>query len=256
MPTAMARASDGAMWLADPVCDRLVRVSPTGAWSSITLRHTATRALAADANGGMWFAAFDGLGHADAAGHVRRLALPDDAIGASAVTVTPDGTAWFALGDCRLGRMTAAGPLTRVPVSIPATEVAADPAGGLWIASPARLQHVVAGAPAASCDDTGPTVRILTRTRVKLSALRAHGLRVAVGERAAVRLAAFYAAGSPQVFKVARRGTVRYRVASAELRRLARALAAGKRVSIDVFVTAADDEGNLSAAQRSLRVTR
>src|SRR3954451_4006724 len=169
MPTTMAHASDGAVWVADPVCDRLVRISPAGAWSSIALPRVSPDALAADASGGMWFAGHESVGHVDASGHVRRVPL---AGGASGVTVTPDGSAWFALGSCRLGRITAGGPLTSVPVSIPATQVASDPSGGLWPASRARLRHVAAGAPASGCDDRPPAIRVSTRKRVPLSVLR------------------------------------------------------------------------------------
>src|SRR4051794_25460278 len=91
-PVAMTQATDGTMWLADPICDRLVRISRAGAWSAVALRDAATDALAPDASGGVWFAGHNAVGHVDAAGQVRKFSLGRrQALG---VAVTPDGNAW------------------------------------------------------------------------------------------------------------------------------------------------------------------
>ena len=66
----MARASDGAVWIADSGCSRLIRIAPDGTPAVFALRDDeAPFVLAADAAGGVWFAQVGTpvrLGHADA----------------------------------------------------------------------------------------------------------------------------------------------------------------------------------------------
>ena len=174
----MTQASDGTMWLADPICDRLVRISRAGAWSAIALRDAATDALAPDASGGVWFAGHNAVGHVDASGQVQRFPLGKrEALG---VAVTPDGNAWFALGTCRLGHVAPGGTLTYEPVPLPVTSIAGGPGGQLWLASPNRLDL---GIQPGTCDDTPPKVTVTPAKKVTLAALRAHGITLKAASR-------------------------------------------------------------------------
>jgi len=262
--TAITRAADGAMWLADPPCERLLRVTPGGAWTTIALRDEPTELLAPDLTGGVWFAAHEEVGHVDSAGKVSRFALPDGD-DATDVAVAPDGSAAFALGRCVLARAaTPGGPLTFTRIPVPARHVAFDPVGGLWLTSGARLVHIAPTEPAGACDETPPTVRVTPRERVSVGALRRSGLRIAVREPAAISALAFYR-GPGEQFDVgdvldtnvegARGGTVRYRVPRAILRRFARAAAARRGVEVGLLLSVTDREGNTNEVQLDLRVS-
>ena len=52
---SMRRAADGAMWIADTGCERLLRMTAAGT-TEIAIRDGDPGAIAADASGGMWFA--------------------------------------------------------------------------------------------------------------------------------------------------------------------------------------------------------
>jgi hypothetical protein len=150
---------DGAMWIVDQGCERLLRVTTTG--TSAVARGQHVEAIAPDADGGMWFVAVPPsheVGHVDAAGTVKRFEIEDAP--ATDVAVAPDGSAWFALDTCRLARVTLAGDVTMTPAPIPARRLGFDPAGGLWLASHTRLVHVAPGEPAGPCDDRAATLRI------------------------------------------------------------------------------------------------
>ena len=125
--THMARASDGAMWLADQGCVRLLRVTATGT-TTVPLQEGPDD-LAADASGGVWVSG--GLGsdqvrHVDAAGNVTSVTLPDDVFYARDIAVAPDGSAWLAFATCRLVRVTPAGEASTAPAPIPAAELGFD----------------------------------------------------------------------------------------------------------------------------------
>jgi streptogramin lyase len=261
----MVRAADGAMWVADVGCGRLIRIVPGGAPVTFSLGAEESPArLAADAAGGVFFAEITDpiVGHADAAGRITRVTVPGQR-NPTDVAVAPDGTAWFALGRCALGRLSpGAGALALVPAPIPARRLAFDPAGGLWLASATRLVHTTTAALGGSCDDTAPRLRLRPRLgrRISLAALR-RGIRIEVGERAAVDALAFYrerSGGDTRVghnlLRVGRSAV--YRVPRAQLRRFQRALRAGRRPELTFFATAADSDGNVASAQGSPRITR
>ena len=104
----MKAAADGAGWIVDNACNRLIRVAPDGTPSVVALTiDDRPRALAADATGGIWFAQYNlpsGVGHVDAAGTVRRFPVPMRRGVVTGIAATPDGGAYLAFGRCVLGR--------------------------------------------------------------------------------------------------------------------------------------------------------
>jgi streptogramin lyase len=258
---ATERATDGAMWIIDHGCERLLRVTAT-ATSVVAL---GVDVIAPDAAGGVWFAASfpsQEVGHVDTAGTVRRFELPDSML-ARDVAAAPDGSAWFALGECVLARVSPAGEVTTVPAPLPAEEVGFDPAGGLWLASTTRLVHLAPGEPPGPCDSTAPFVRITGESsgRVSLKALR-RGLRISVREPAVIEVAGYAYAndeeanplrGTHDVERVlAHAGSFRYRLPAAVLRKLA----AGRSPMLELVISARDAEGVESGTQSRLRITR
>jgi streptogramin lyase len=252
----MVRAADGAMWIADSGCERLVRVSPAGTTTvSMPVELGDPYALAPDANGGVWTTGeFARVAHADAAGHLETYELPDH-LSPTEVAVALDGSAWFATGECRLARVTLAGDVTHAPAPIPARRLGFDPAGGMWLASAARLVHVAAGEGFGPCDDEPPAVRVSPGAHgsVSLRALRrAGGFRITADGPAIVRVYAGYSLGTRKdsdfklvdaLEKIVHRGSVRYRLSAAVLRRLAHALDRGRSPTVILNVDAADAEG-------------
>ena len=261
--TSMERASDGAMWLVDAGCSRLVRVAATQT-TQFKLELPDPMGAAADAAGGMWFAG-ERPGHVDAAGRVRRFDL--DTGGATDVAVASDGGAWFATGSCTLARVTPDGELTTAPTPIPARQIAFDPAGGMWLASATRLVHVAPGEAFGTCDDSAPEARVNRgRDRIGLRELR-RGVRVAVREPALVTPILFFSDDEDDtdfgtavprsiVVDEPRGGALRVRIAPARVRRFARMLAAGRQPVLGVALRLDDREGNSTLQQFALRVRR
>jgi streptogramin lyase len=267
--TDMARASDGAMWLSDEGCERLIRVSPAGT-TTITLQEDPDQ-LAADASGGMWVSG--GLGsatvrHADATGNLTSADLPDDLFSARDIAVAPDGSAWLAFAECRLVRVSPAGGVTTAPAPVPAAELGFDPAGGMWLASAARLVHVAPGEGFGRCDDRPPAVRLgpgRDGGTVSLKRLRRRGgLTVKLREPvAATAFAVYYddegatadiGDTTARIFRGPRGGTIRYRVPAKRLRRFARDLAAGRKPFLSFAAFAQDVEGNPGFDSLAVRI--
>jgi streptogramin lyase len=256
--TEMQRASDGAVWIADIGCGRVIRVAPDGSRRVFSLGiEESPDALAADGAGGMWFSERSDqiVGHVAADGTVTRATVPDERGSATDVAAAPDGSAWFAFDRCFLGRLAPDGALTFVPAPIPARRLAFDPAGGLWLASAARLVH---NASAGACDEKPPSVRV---SRIgSLAALR-RGIKVTVREPSYITASAFYNYGPDTVTELGRdlnkvlpRGaTVTYRPPARVLRRFERALARGVRPEISFYVFATDREGNTAVVNRGGR---
>ena len=148
--------------------------------------------------------------------------------------------------------------------------LAFDPAGGLWLASEARLVHAPVDALGGSrCDDSAPSARIglagrALRDRVSLAALRrSGGLRVSVREPAVISVGALLQTGGEivgsvdpkeRVIRSARGGAARVRF-SGRLRDIAEAVAAGRRATISIVFGATDSEGNSDLDVIRLRVT-
>ena len=112
------------------------------------------------------------------------------------------------------------------------------------------MVHAPLDALTGSCDDRPPTVEVAPGRdgRVSLRALRStRALTFAVGEPASV--SAFVGFGSEglvvsKTIRAAQGGTVRIPVTAARLRRLERALAAGRSLHITVSVRVTDAEAN------------
>jgi hypothetical protein len=268
----MARASDGAMWLADQDCRRLIRVAPTG--TTTVALGAEPEHLAADPAGGVWVAndcGDDGhVEHVDAAGHVRTFDLDDDTLATDDVAVAPDGTAWFATEHCRFLRISPTGEMSTAPSPVPTRELGFDPAGGLWIVSRARLAHLAPGEPVGTCDDRAPSVHIgpvRDGGHISLRGLRRlGGFTITVHEPAEIDALALYRDrlsrfGTPgedvqRTIRAPRGGKVRYRVPAKQVRRYARALEAGHKPTLVVSAIANDAELNSDVDTIEIRVTR
>ena len=258
----MARAADGAMWLTDRACGRLIRLAPDTSALQVVLRlDEIPNRLAADAAGGAWFTdeAQPAIRHVDAAGTVTRFAYDLRRGLATDVAVGPDGAAWFAVGSCVLGRV-AAGAVTFVPAPVPAHALGFDPAGGLWLASRARVvRTTTAELDGAGCDATPPRVRIRPALggSIRLAELR-KGLKVELAEAARVSLTARYGQRAPrrleQTFSSAR--TFTYRIPKLWLSRIESLVSARQRPRLTLFVDAVDSEGNVVTVGDEFRVRR
>lgn len=258
----VARASDGAVWIAELVCERLIRVAPDGTAKTVADGFTG-RSIVGDLAGGMWFVGdvTGYAGHIDATGTKTYPGSGDES--ARDVAVAPDGAAWFALGRCALARVTASGAEIR-PAPVPTSELAFDPAGGLWLSSRRHLVHTTVDALSADgCDGTPPKVTAVTPRAISLAALRRDGLRVRVSEPAELQLDAIYDfGGAEQLFAAGKRiveragATVVYRPTTRRLRRIARELAAGHRMRVSLGIVSSDAEGNNGADLLPWRVTR
>jgi streptogramin lyase len=264
----MAAATDGAMWLGDPECARLIRVDQTGA-RSIDIGLEPHR-LAADRAGGAWVSGDvePSVAHVDAAGAVTLFDVPDSVGFTDDVAVAPDGSAWFASPRCRLLRVTPEGRISSSTSPIPANELGFDPAGGLWLKSRGRLAHLAPGERGGACDRRAPSVRISPRgSTISLRRLRRlGGFTITVREPADIYGLPVYFDGvhrygrvGPSLDRIVRapRGErLRYRVSARRLRGLARQLAAGRKPSLRLDVVARDIEGNSDVATVQMRIRR
>jgi streptogramin lyase len=262
--TGLERAADGAMWILDLGCDRLIRVTATDTSVPVAGQHVGV--IAADAGGGIWFAPTDGsvvAGHVDAGGTISRIRLGE--AGTTEVAVAPDGSAWFASGSCTLTRASPAGGVTTVPAPIPAWRLGFDAAGGMWLASRTRLVHVAPGEPSGPCDDRPPSVRVTpARGKIGLSSLR-RGVRISIAEPATVEVSGYpfgdpdedALRGAPVIKRVmTRAGSLRYRLPARVVRQIARRLASGHRPGLALYIAVSDAEGVQNVVQLTLRAKR
>jgi streptogramin lyase len=264
----MTRASDGAAWIADSGCSRLIRLAPDGVPAIFALRDDeAPYVLSPDTAGGVWFAQVGTpvrIGHADVNGTITRL-RPSSKHGAvTDVAVGPDGSAWFAFGACALGRIAPGGTFAFTPTPIPGRQLAFDPAGGLWLASGARLVHTtVPELERGSCDDRPPKARLrpALRGKVSLAQLR-RGVKIDVREPAMIAATPFYGSDDDghslvKIVRASHGGTVTFHVPSVRVRAYERDLAAGRKPELSLYVEATDREGNVGfSGGGGLRVTR
>jgi hypothetical protein len=213
-------------------------------------------ALAADGAGGVWFAQVGTparVGHIDAGGTIMR-ARPSSRHGAvTDVAVGPDGTAWFAFASCALGRIPPGGTLTFTGAPIPAQRLAFDPAGGLWLASAARLVHTAtADLRRGTCDDKPPVAGLRPALSISLAQLR-RGVKIDVREPVTVKATPFYGSGDDgqalvKIVRAAHGGTVSFHVPAARIRGYERELAAGRKPEFSFYVEVTDREGNVGTA--------
>jgi streptogramin lyase len=229
----IARASDGAMWIADDGCHRLVRVAPDGTASVLALDAEPAE-LTPDATGGMWFlAGRDSVGHSGGARHAIE--------NAKDLAVTSDGTVWVADGTCELKRV----GRTPVAAPVPVQHLGTGPSG-LWLAGLTRVFEGLDGGP---CDDDPPRATIRRPKRLTLAALKRGELRVRVREPVALELyiddAEF---GFGKILRAP--GTWRFKPSRAVLRHLE-----GKR-SFYFILRVTDADGNAGETDGYMRLTR
>jgi streptogramin lyase len=259
-PRAMQRASDGAVWVADAICSRLIRIAPDATSQTFTLPgEAAPFALAADNAGGMWFAQVGfpaWLGHIDASGAITRLRVSSPHGAITDIAVNPvTGTPYLAFGDCALGRVSPGpGAVVFVPAPIPVRHLAFAADGSAWLASATRLVKQASGTGPATCDDTPPKVHLSPAFRhsVTLAQLR-HGLRITVREPSTVTVTPFYGSGDDgaatlKLLRSAHGGTVIFRVPAARIKRYQRDLKAGRKPEFSLYVEVADRDGNVAPA--------
>src|SRR5690606_11191833 len=135
-PLAVVAATDDALWLSDG-CGRLLRNGPL-----VTQFARPAYGLAADPAGGVWLRLLGDrvvrtLAHAHADGTVDFITPRVRDISDHAVA--PDGSVWLALGTCTLARVTSDGVLSTTPAPLPATQLAFDGTGELWLSNRLRL---------------------------------------------------------------------------------------------------------------------
>jgi virginiamycin B lyase len=267
---SIARATDGAMWLGDLGCRRLVRIASDGTTvTSLDRAYPAIPdALSPAPQGAMWFLAsnVDLVGRVTSTGQLATFGAldpPNDGIATG-----PDGTAWYS-GDleCGLTHLATDGAQRHVNGPVVPKKVAFGPDGTLWMVSARRVVHMTVQSLDqfhGSCDRTGPIVTShpdLTRS-VSLQSLR-RGLSVHVSEAANVSFETFFSVDGdlrklPRVssrLKFVRqpRRTVHFQFPAPTLNRIHRFLAQGLRVTMEVaHVTATDYEGNPGEAPRAL----
>jgi streptogramin lyase len=136
VPVALSAARDGSVWFAgwDGGQNTIGRVAPDGTVSVRPIDENVNQSssIAADDDGGVWFATFDRLGHLDAGGTITT-SLPYP--GASGLVLGPDGNAWSTdrfRGAVR--RVTAEGAVTSfaVPGATSTGGITVGPDGDLW----------------------------------------------------------------------------------------------------------------------------
>jgi virginiamycin B lyase len=258
---AVATGPDAAVWAMPLQADRLVRVTAAGVVSSSpsglpdcrpNRPHDDTPivdALVRAADGVIWVVD-------SGCGRLIRLApggprvVRIDGLDSRVVAADVSGGLWFgALGPEYIGHVDAAG--------------AYDAQGTLWLAARTRIAQLAAGESAATCDVSGPTVRVRSPRRMSVATLRRDGIRYRVGTRAFVVTEGFYHRErreqerfrrGPQQHRVMAAGTHTYRVPVPQLRRFARQLAAGRRPLIDFVVRATDVDGNAKSVIHTIHV--
>lgn len=261
-PSALALASDGAVWFYEHGCG-FVRIPPGGAPAVVANPEHAAIKLVPDHQGGVWFShhVAPGGGHVDAGGRVTMLKRASGRFGTWDVAVAPDGGAWYADGRCSLVKASPDGSVRRHPIALPANQVAFDPAGGVWLASATRARHTTLDASPKGCDDTPPTARIEPDPRkpVSLAALRRQGgFKVTVREPFWIEGSLFdgdedYAFADVYETSTARHGrTVLMPLDEEELRDLAR----HKGTPLMLVASIRDREGNEGFVEHELRFRR
>ena len=264
---AMQTAADGAVWIADGGCSRMIRLAPDGTAAVHELADDERPlTLAPDRAGGIWFSGDSietRVGHIDAAGTIRRWPTPERYGPARAIAVGPDGTAHLAFARCVLGRVAPGRPLGFAAAPIPVRHLAFDPGGGLWLASASRLVHAPSSTLSRGmCDDKPPAVRLspALRRSVRLARLR-RGIRISVREPATISATGDYGNDDHdwrlRIVRVKAGGSLVFRLPRGQLRRYERMLAAGRRPEISLYVQAYDRDGNIGQVeQEAIPVTR
>jgi streptogramin lyase len=263
---SMARATDGAMWIADDGCQRLLRVAPGGTTSVIGLGNAHGLALSPTLENGMWFgAANEGLvGHVTAVGNVasfRALHAPN-----TGLATAPDGSAWYSSDlECGVTHIAQDGEQQHFRAPLVPQRVAFGPDGSLWLASSRRVLHIDLAAlrRRSSCDKKPPVIveRPRLRGRIAWRSL-SHGFTIHVDEPADIALASFFwvngrplrthvSSDSPLKIARGRPWTVHVSLPAALVGLVGRYVNSGANVTMSVFINATDHEGNTNFAKGS-----
>jgi len=129
-------AADGALWFDG--LGIIGRITPAGAVRTFRLPSgiAYVNDMALTADGALWFTAYGDarIGRIAPDGHIRLYDLPDQNQ-PGAITVGPDAAIWF-IGLTTIGRITASGEVTEIPIPDPFTTFGEDltsgPDGALW----------------------------------------------------------------------------------------------------------------------------
>jgi streptogramin lyase len=263
---SLAAAQDGTLWLGWFGCSYVLRLAPDGGISNVpALDGAAVDTLAVGTDGTVWGKASPlepRLFKVTPAGQVVDVGSP--ATAGSDLAAAPDGTAW--LNDpesCSMLHLTGTTTTSlRAPIAPVASAVGPD--GTLWLADRTQLLHL---SPAeltstAPCDTTDPKLSVpgAAHDRITLRALRrAGGLRVRSSEAGAVsgyvRLVGTRRKLGVVDRAIGTRGVV-VTFSKATLDLLARRLADGRRVRLELQLTIIDDSGHaVQTAGRTISVT-
>jgi hypothetical protein len=261
---SMVQATDGAMWLSDVDCDRVVRISTAGTASVYRFgRFDSPFNLAPAPDGGVYFTDLAGVGHISRTGQVARHELRG---GAGAIALAPDGTAWFSTdGNCGITEMTLEGPGRHVSASVIPQKIAFAPDGSVWLADPTHLVHATTAeleTHASACHRRPPRIAVRPSIThpVTLTELE-RGFRISADEPAVISVSIDFSdpvrsspaqIATPEVKVVySRRAAVRVGIARRQLSRIRRDLAHGKKVTFSAFIEGANAYGNENHANGS-----
>jgi uncharacterized protein (TIGR03437 family) len=137
--SAIARGSDGNLWLTETTVGKIAMVTPTGAITefSIPTRDAQPRGIVAGPDGNLWFTEYGSgkIGRITPAGAITEFGLPQSTSGPSSIAPGADGALWFteSLLD-KIGRVTTAGAVTEysLPAGSTPLGIAAGPDGNMW----------------------------------------------------------------------------------------------------------------------------
>jgi virginiamycin B lyase len=118
--TGIASGSDGALWSTEPAKSRIVRVSTTGAVSTVTVPGAGTElsSIAAGPDGALWFTEGqrDEIGRVTTDGAISEFALPQGS-DARDIVAGSDGALWLAAtGTDSIERVATDGTVTAFPI--------------------------------------------------------------------------------------------------------------------------------------------
>jgi streptogramin lyase len=260
----VTRASDGAMWLTQSQCDRLIRVAPDGTVATVPAEGLLNQ-IAPAADGAVWFSSSDGVERATAGGRVTLAA----AARVLTLVASPDGSAWYSnYDDCAIYNVNSAGHRTTYPSPVLPLHLALAADGAVWIASDTALVQTstsglrngprcVARYPHSK---TSPNPGAST---VTLRALRRGYLvtpsvpgrldaTIFIDDVTAPRSAPPTVSAAAVVAKGHHR--VRLRIPKATLEKLAKLLRRGDRIKVSAYIRIYDRDGNFAFANDSVLV--
>lgn len=124
--------SDGSVWFTDPSTRRIGRIDPRGRVEETRLADS-PYGIAADPDGGIWFASHRSIGRVSPSGELSEFHGAPSV--ARQMTVGPDGNLWFTTSSREIGRMTPWGQVSwfrQEVVGDYTVDVATGPDGNVW----------------------------------------------------------------------------------------------------------------------------